>query len=130
MNKIKLAIAGVLISVASFFIGSVSTPTALKGSIDYPRFNKMAVSNQAVVLTSSTLVQATTTRQYLVIVNDSSNVVYLALNGNAPAELNKGIRLNASGGAYEIMAGEANLYYGAIRAIADGGTATVTISSF
>ena len=40
------------------------------------------------------------TRMYASIVNDSDNVVYLAVG--ADAVMNKGIRLNANGGSFEM----------------------------
>lgn len=131
MQKIKITLAAILISIASFLLGGYSKPIdspVVKGSIDYPSFDKMGTSSAITVGTGDTLIQATTSRQYMVIVNDGSNVVYLALDGDTAAVANKGIRLNAAGGSYEIMANEANDYRGAIRAIAVGGSSVVTVS--
>jgi len=57
------------------------------------------------------LTGANANRKYLLIVNDSANVVYITL-GNAAA-LHEGIRLNANGGSYEISIPNGNLYLGA-----------------
>lgn len=52
-------------------------------------------------------------RKYALFVNDGSNVMYLNL-GNT-AVVNTGIRINASGGSYEMMPG--NMFYGAVNFI-------------
>ena len=63
----------------------------------------------------STLVVATSTaRNYVTLVNDSANNIYLA-EGVAAVGSN-GIRLNANGGSYEINA--LNLWTGAVYCIA------------
>lgn len=65
-------------------------------------------------------------RGELTIVNDSSNVIYLALStdGAAPtAVANSGIRLNASGGSYTT-----NSYTGIVHALAMTGTSVVTVT--
>lgn len=75
--------------------------------------------------TSSTLVLAANPKRMdAVFVNDSNQPIYLA-RGNA-AVMNEGIRLNASGGNYEINA--LNLFRGAIYAIATGGAKNLTVS--
>jgi len=53
-------------------------------------------------------------RTGLVLTNDSGVVIYIALGANAV--INSGMRLNATGGAYEITAD--NPYHGPISAIA------------
>ena len=63
-------------------------------------------------------------RRYLALVNDSDTDVYLALGEDAV--LNKGIRLNASGGSYEMLEGQ-NLYTGAVNAIASAATKRLTV---
>ena len=59
-----------------------------------------------------------------VFVNDSSETIYLA-RGNA-AVLNRGIRLNANGGSYEIDS--SNLFLGDVYAIATGAASNMTVS--
>jgi len=54
-------------------------------------------------------------RQYCLIVNDGDADIYLGLD--MPAEANKGIRLNANGGCYEINL--SNPFKGQIYAIGD-----------
>jgi len=65
---------------------------------------------------SSAMLAANLARKYALIQNDSDTVVYIALGADAVA--NKGIRLNISGGAYEMSPALGNLYTGAINAIA------------
>ena len=61
---------------------------------------------------ASTLVVATSSeRQYLAIVNDSANTVYICLT-MLGCDGNTGIRLNANGGSYEIN--QENLYTGPV----------------
>lgn len=114
-----------MIFIGSFFgtrLASHSTPSV--GASNAPTLLKTATNAGVSVATSSTAVLAkNTARSHVLIVNDSTNVVYLALGATAVA--NKGIRLNASGGSYEIN--DQNLFIGAINAIAVGGTSVVTV---
>jgi hypothetical protein len=62
-------------------------------------------------------------RVTLVIINDSDTAVYLWL---APeAQVNSGIRLNATGGSYEINL--TNPYYGKVSAISSGAAKVLTV---
>lgn len=85
-----------------------------------------SVTDTAVpVEVASTLVLAANVhRADAVIVNDSDTVIYLA-RGNA-AVLNTGIRLNASGGSYEINLD--NLFLGAVYAICSVADKVLTVS--
>lgn len=65
------------------------------------------------------VIAANTNRRYLLIVNDSDTVVYLRLQTGAAA-VNQGVRLNASGGSFE-LSGATGIYTGAIRANHGGG---------
>jgi len=78
----------------------------------------------AVEVASTLVLAANPQRMDAVFVNDSNQEIYLA-RGNA-AVLNEGIRLNATGGSYEINAN--NLFLGAINAIAEGGAKNLTVS--
>jgi hypothetical protein len=71
----------------------------------------------ATVGTTSTnpVLAANTSRKYALFVNDSDSVIYLKIG--AAAEMNKGIRLNAGGGSFEMNANIGNLMTGAIYAI-------------
>lgn len=128
MNKtIKIVSIG-LVLVGIFFafkVSHVSTPTVSQfGSANAPSILKTATNTNVSVLTSSTTILANrTSRSHAVIVNDGTNVVYLSLGATAVA--NKGIRLNPSGGSYEIN--EQNLFIGEINGIAVGGTSNVTV---
>ena len=60
-----------------------------------------APSNVSVGVATTIVLAENGARTYLLLVNDSDTVIYLAIG--APAELNKGIRLNANGGAFEMI---------------------------
>ena len=68
---------------------------------------------------STLALAANANRKYAIFVNDSDETLYLGLG--AAAVLNKGIRLNASGGSYEMSALGGNLYAGAVYAISTSG---------
>ena len=96
----------------------VSVQTEPSGDGTYSSLSRYAID----VGTVSTLVlNANTARKYAVFVNDSDAPIYLALGHTAV--VSQDIRLNASGGAYEMDAKEGNLYRGAVYAI-HGATGT------
>lgn len=72
---------------------------------------------------SSVIVATSSARSYLVLVNDSANTVYLSLG--TPAVGSQGIRLNGSGGSYEMDS--EGLYPGAVHCIASS-TSVITIT--
>jgi hypothetical protein len=72
----------------------------------------------AVATSSTEALAANPARLYALLVNDSDATVYLALGETAVA--GQGIRLNASGGSYEISQLLGNLYTGVITAIHAG----------
>ena len=69
--------------------------------------------------TSTAALAANANRLYALLVNDSDTTIYIKLG--AAAVVNEGIRLNASGGSYELSEKEGNLYTGAINAICASG---------
>ena len=86
-------------------------------------FTSAPPANISVGNTSTQVLAANPNRKYAAIVNDSSEVVYLGLG--SPAVINKGIRLNARGGAFEITA--VNLFCGAIYGIAATASNNLTV---
>jgi len=76
---------------------------------------------EKLVGTNESILVANPNRQYLLLINDSDTVIYLNLGGVSAA--NQGVRLNASGGSYEMSAQAGNLYRGAVNASAAGGAA-------
>jgi predicted nucleic acid-binding Zn-ribbon protein len=85
----------------------------------------LSVSDGVTVGSSSTtILAANTNRKDAIIVNDSDQIIYL--KRGTGAELNKGIRLNANGGSYEINLN--NLYKGIITGICTDGSKDVTVS--
>lgn len=86
-------------------------------------YNTATNTKVSVGVASTAVLVANTTRKYAIFVNDSANVIYLSLSGTAV--INEGIRLNASGGAFEVNS--TNLYQGAISAIATGAGSNLTV---
>ena len=79
----------------------------------------LVMAHSAVGVNGDTLVRAANTnRRYLLIVNDSDTVIYLNLTG--AGVVNQGIRLNASGGTFELTPAS-GMHTGAIRANHGGG---------
>lgn len=88
---------------------------------------KMNVSTGITVGTSSVdALDASSGRVYAVLVNDSANPIYISLNG-AAAVVGQGIRLNATGGSYEINL--SNQYIGQINAISGTGGSNLTVTA-
>ncbi len=79
-------------------------------------FSEVTNSNKAIKATSTLVLSRNASRNYAAFVNDSDTVMYLSF-GSA-AVVNKGIRLNGSGGSVELNA--TNLYKGPIYAIHGG----------
>lgn len=75
-------------------------------------------TNVTVGNTSTQVLPANGSRKLAVFTNDSDETIYLSLG--TPAEMNKGIRLNAAGGGYEIN--ETNPFIGPIYAICSSGS--------
>lgn len=72
---------------------------------------------------NTNIINANDSRKYLLIVNDSDTVIYLTLGGNA--NVPAGVRLNASGGSYEMSVG--TLWTGTINANHGGGAVDKTL---
>jgi len=96
---ISSVVALVVVSVISFMTGTKQSNKL--GAAELNRFIVAPTNTNVSCDTSSTLAVATSTgRKYFAIVNDGSTAIYLGL-GKA-AVLNKGIRLNATGGTFEM----------------------------
>ena len=78
--------------------------------------NSLTPNATNVTTASGEVMAANSARRYAIFTNDSDQVIYLSLGGTAV--INKGIRLNANGGSYEIK-GE-NLFVGSVKAIHAG----------
>lgn len=124
-EKIGIGIIAVLLA----WFGWSNVDVSLSGSAVVERTFTSANISTAVSVTSSTQVIATSSRLYAIICNDSSNVVYLNLDEDKAASNAKGIRLNASGGCYEIN--RDNLYVGAVQASSTGeATSSLLVTEF
>lgn len=119
---ITIIVTAVVVAGGMFALEATSKTTQALGG-DVNRFKSGVTNDKVSVLSSTTEVAAAnTSRQYLAIINDSANVVYLGLGEAAVS--GEGIRLNASGGTFEINS--ANLFTGAINGISSA-TSSVTI---
>lgn len=80
-------------------------------------FPKQTLTHTAVTIgvASGVALAANANRKYALIINDSDATIYLKIG--AAAVLNAGIRLNASGGSYEMSAAYGNLDTRVINAI-------------
>jgi len=86
-------------------------------------FSSGTAASVTVGATTTVALAAVSGRKYAILVNDSNETIYLAL-GTAALQ-GKGIRLNANGGAYEIV-GE-KPYRGAINAICASGSKNLCV---
>ena len=77
--------------------------------------------------TTTVAIASDATDIYRLFINDSNEVVYLKLG--AAAVLNEGIRLNASGGVYEMSRKLGNLYTGAVNCICTSGSKILLVTS-
>jgi len=75
--------------------------------------------------TTTAALAASTSRRYALLENDSDEIIYIKIG--AAAVLNQGIRLNASGGSYEMSAEIGNLNTGAINAICTSGSKVLLV---
>lgn len=124
MKKMPFIIPLVVLIIGLAFTLFQSPRTAL-GAVG--TIIKATVSTGVTVGTSSVeVLAANSSRQYAVFVNDSANVIYISLDGNA-AVAGKGIRLNASGGSYEINS--LNQFVASVHAIAAGAGSNLTVTA-
>jgi len=79
----------------------------------------------SIAATTTVALVANTSRRYALLENDSDEIIYIKIG--AVAVLNQGIRLNASGGSYEMSAEIGNLNTGAINAICASGSKVLLV---
>lgn len=77
--------------------------------------------------TSTAVLAANALRRYALFVNDSDETVYLSFDGTAAA-LNDGVRLNASGGSYEMSVRVGNIHQGAVKGICASGSKKLLVT--
>lgn len=136
MNKALKALLITIVAFGAIFalVQVTATKTAVSvvqqvqatkslGNAELNRFIKAPTNTAVSCGTSSSLAIATSTaRTYVALVNDSVSTIYLGLGVGAVGS--NGIRLNASGGSYEM--GVTGLFTGAIYCIASS-TAQMTV---
>lgn len=76
--------------------------------------------------TTTAVLAANAARTYVLLINDSDEVMYLKVGANAAA--NAGIRLEANGGRIEISAAQGNLMTGAINGICASGSKKLLVT--
>lgn len=113
-----------MIATYGFQVHKSNAPTAVGQSYNILKAN---VSKGVTVSGSTTkILDASSGRTYAVIVNDGTVPVYLSVDGN-PAVAHAGIRLNPSGGSYEINS--LNQFVSQLNAITATSTALVTVTA-
>lgn len=111
-----------LVALFGYYALTHQQPVSLGDAVSIVANTKIPSNASTTVGIASTLLVATTTsRNYMLISNDSANVVYLSIG--QVASLGKGIRLAASG-TYEMKSGQ-NIFTAAIYGIT---TATSNVS--
>lgn len=131
MNKIfkqyLTIIASVVITAVFVSWFSINASKVAADSGQPNTIKKMSVSTGVTVgVTSVDALDASSGRTYAVFVNDSANPIYLSMNG-APAVVGQGVRLNATGGSYEINL--SNQYIGQVNAISGTGGSNLTVTA-
>ena len=126
-TPISIVLLTLVVIIGTLSLGLSSPKIASSDALNPNFIQTMSTVSFATVSTASTpILNASSGRVYAVFVNDGTVPIYLRLaSGSAVAD--SGIRLNASGGSYEIN--PANLYVGAISAVTASGSAVLTITA-
>lgn len=90
----------------------------ITGAVSINGTATVAHTTATIGVVSGVALAANANRKYALLVNDSDTVIYLKIGAAAVA--NAGIRLNASGGSYEMSATYGNLDTRVINAISTG----------
>lgn len=104
----------------------MGVPTGNANSIPLVTFFASATctpDGKTIGSSSTPVLAANDDRKTATFVNDSDEVIYLSKS--ATAVMNKGIRLNAAGGVYEIN--QTNLYLGVVSAICASGSKNLCV---
>ncbi len=121
---IALAVVAVLALIATVIVGLSKVGNEYAGAFAAPGHNQFVTVTQTATTTATNLLPVqvfatNTSRIYGLVVNDSDTDIYIFLKGFSNSltaaglvDFNKGIRLNANGGNYEIL--PENMYLGPI----------------
>ncbi len=113
--KTIISIIAILLAVFGYTTYTNSNVATFGDGISITsNFTVPTTSSSTVVSTSTLIVATSTARNYLSISNDSNNVIYLSIGG--VARVGKGIRL-ATGTTYEMKTGQ-NIFTAAIYGVA------------
>lgn len=129
-KKIIYALVAVVVVVLCLNVIHSSTNNPLGAGNMSPPVPNYSTSTSYTITSSSTYVEATTTRTYYVFSNASPTGIWLqCLQGNAAAN-NQGILITASS-TYEMSVQKGNACYGALRAISAGAAnATLVVTGY
>ena len=125
MNS-KVLIVITLIGVIGTLVGINLVKNARASTPGGPGNWQAATSGSITVFNNDRVLASTSQRVNAIICNDSVNTVYLNADQDKPATANKGIRLNANGGCWEIGAGDF-VYWGAVRATSSANSVLTVI---
>lgn len=117
-----------------FYNGSAAIEAVLKDVYSAPAVEFYAKSCYAIAThtapsmgtTRANALSANALRKYALFVNDSANTIWISLGTNAAA--NTGIRLNASGGTYEMSDRLGNLFCGRVDGIASAASSVLLVT--
>jgi hypothetical protein len=114
--KILLTI-GVLISLAISLVALYKqySPEPIKAGSSYAPFqNFTSFTKTAATTTAVQVLSSNPGREYALFTNNSDTAIYLNFSSASTTLDNYAVRLNATGGVYEMSAGLGNLYSGEV----------------
>lgn len=128
LDRLKNLITGIVLATGTNTIGKLAANSGVDiGDVDVlslPSVSSATPTKVSVDSSDTQVIVANASRKFAQFVNDSDEVIYLALS--ATAVMNEGIRLNANGGSFEINL--MNLYTGEVSAICASGTKNLTVT--
>ena len=134
MQKIKLAIAGVLVAVASYLIGGSNIPAKLSGFSNlqsYPCTSYTVGSATVGHQLSTQVLSANSRRAYAKIQAPSANnAIYVSFATGTAAVVGKGLAINGASTTPDIVFGlnTDDPYTGAVTVITDTASTSVLIT--
>jgi len=126
LERLKTLETTIVLAAGSAAIGKLAANSGVDiGDVDITSVSGekyTTPTHSAVTVGSSTteVLAASATRLYVLLVNNSSEDIYIKLG--AEAVMNQGIRINAGGGSYEMSKLIGNLYVGVINGICTSGS--------
>lgn len=126
LGRLKALLTGIILAAGTAIIGKVGIDQTTPGTtnrvdigVDTGTYTTPTHTAVTVGVATTALLASNANRLYALLINDSNETIYIKLG--VAAVLNEGIRLNVSGGSYEISKKFGNLYTGAINGICASG---------